>query len=60
MDSDNSENIEERDQFANNGGDALNFDNEGMQDSEDVDEEDEDEDLQHNMRQESRKHEGSG
>ena len=61
MDSDNSENIEQRDQFANNGGDALNFDNEGMQDSEDVDEEDEDEDPQQNMRQqESRKPEGSG
>lgn len=50
MDSDNSENIEQRDQFANNGGDALNFDNEGMQDSEDVDEEDEDENLQQKAR----------
>ena len=50
MDSDNSDNIEQRDQFANNGGDALNFDNEGMQDSEDVDEEDEDENLQQKAR----------
>ena len=59
MESDNSDNIEERDQFANHGGDALNFDADGLQDSEDVDEE-EDEDPQENMRQEQRKAEGSG
>ena len=58
MESDNSDNIEERDQFANNGGDALNFDADGLQDSEDVDEEDEDD--QPEMRQEQRKPEGSG
>ena len=59
MESDNSDNIEERDQFANHGGDALNFDADGLQDSEDVDEE-EDEDPQEDMRQEQRKAEGSG
>lgn len=60
MDSDEEEDqIDQRDEFANKGGEALDLDGD-FNDSEDVDEEEEDDDPQEMMHAASSKNNGSG